>query len=40
MVDHVSSVGTWMPGVKQLIHYCIARSELLAIDKEQPDVEK
>ncbi|KAI5642299.1 steroid receptor RNA activator (SRA1) domain-containing protein [Phthorimaea operculella] len=34
MVDHVSVVGTWMPGVKQLIHHCIARSELLAIDKD------
>ncbi|KAF9815013.1 hypothetical protein SFRURICE_010571 [Spodoptera frugiperda] len=34
MVDHVSAVGTWMPGIKQLIHNCIARSELLSIDKE------
>ncbi|CAH4030883.1 steroid receptor RNA activator 1-like [Pieris brassicae] len=34
MVDHVSTVGTWMPGVKQLIYHCIARTELLAIDKE------
>ncbi|CAB3245288.1 unnamed protein product [Arctia plantaginis] len=34
MVDHVSAVGTWMPGIKQLIHHCIARSELLSIDKE------
>ncbi|XP_049887165.1 steroid receptor RNA activator 1-like [Pectinophora gossypiella] len=34
MVDYVSVVGTWMPGVKQLVHHCIARSELLAIDKE------
>ncbi|XP_047523262.1 steroid receptor RNA activator 1-like [Pieris napi] len=34
MVDHVSIVGTWMPGVKQLIYHCIARTELLAIDKE------
>ncbi|KAI8430117.1 hypothetical protein MSG28_000526 [Choristoneura fumiferana] len=34
MVNHVSAVGMWMPGVKQLIHHCIARSELLAIDKE------
>ncbi|CAD0195363.1 unnamed protein product [Chrysodeixis includens] len=34
MVDHVSAVGTWMPGIKQLIHNCIARSELLALDKE------
>ncbi|XP_053601222.1 steroid receptor RNA activator 1 [Plodia interpunctella] len=34
MVDHVSAVGTWMPGVKQLIHHYIARNELLAIDKE------
>lgn len=32
MVDHVSVVGTWMPGVKQLIHNSIARSELLAIE--------
>ncbi|KOB69125.1 Steroid receptor RNA activator 1 [Operophtera brumata] len=37
MVDHVSSVGVWMPGVKQLIHHCIARSELLSIEKEQPN---
>lgn len=35
MVDHVSSVGVWMPAVKQLIHHCIARSELLSIEKEQ-----
>ncbi|XP_013196181.2 steroid receptor RNA activator 1 [Amyelois transitella] len=34
MVDHVSAVGTWMPGVKQLVHHCIARTELLALDKE------
>lgn len=34
MVDHVSAVSTWMPGIKQLIYHCIARSELLAIDKE------
>ncbi|CAG4921776.1 unnamed protein product [Colias eurytheme] len=34
MVDHVSVVGTWMPGVKQIIYNCIARTELLAIDKE------
>ncbi|XP_039745348.1 steroid receptor RNA activator 1-like [Pararge aegeria] len=34
MVDHVSCISTWMPGVKQLIYHCIARSELLAIDKE------
>ncbi|KAL0849932.1 hypothetical protein ABMA28_011857 [Loxostege sticticalis] len=34
MVDHVTSVGSWMPGVKQLVHHCIARSELLNIDKE------
>lgn len=34
MVDHVSAVGTWMPGVKQLIHHCVARSELLSIDKD------
>ncbi|KAJ8734960.1 hypothetical protein PYW08_014210 [Mythimna loreyi] len=34
MVDHVSAVGTWMPGIKQLIHNCIARSDLLSIDKE------
>ncbi|XP_032518380.2 steroid receptor RNA activator 1-like [Danaus plexippus] len=34
MVDHVSAVCAWMPGVKQLIYHCIARSELLAIDKE------
>lgn len=34
MVDHVSVVGTWMPGVKQLVHHCMARAELLAIDKE------
>ncbi|XP_034841409.1 steroid receptor RNA activator 1 [Maniola hyperantus] len=34
MVDHVSFISTWMPGVKQLIYHCIARSELLAIDKE------
>ncbi|XP_038209383.1 steroid receptor RNA activator 1-like [Zerene cesonia] len=34
MVDHVSLVGIWMPGVKQIIYNCIARTELLAIDKE------
>nr|XP_026484702.1 steroid receptor RNA activator 1-like [Vanessa tameamea] len=34
MVDHVSAVSMWMPGIKQLIYHCIARSELLAIDKE------
>ncbi|XP_045761482.1 steroid receptor RNA activator 1-like [Maniola jurtina] len=34
MVDHVSSISTWMPGVKHLIYHCIARSELLSIDKE------
>ncbi|CAG9107366.1 unnamed protein product [Plutella xylostella] len=34
MIDHVSAVGTWMPGVKHLVHHCIARSELLALDKE------
>ncbi|XP_072935711.1 steroid receptor RNA activator 1 [Epargyreus clarus] len=34
MVNHVSAVCTWMPGVKQLIYHCLARSELLAIDKE------
>ncbi|XP_059049324.1 steroid receptor RNA activator 1 [Achroia grisella] len=34
MVDHVSAVGSWMPGVKQLIHSSIARCELLAIDKD------
>ncbi|CAK1548622.1 unnamed protein product [Leptosia nina] len=34
MVDHVSTVGTWMPGIKQLIYHCKARTELLAIDKE------
>ncbi|XP_063374121.1 steroid receptor RNA activator 1 [Cydia amplana] len=34
MVNEVSKVGTWMPGVKQLIHHSIARSELLSIDKE------
>ncbi|XP_023947939.1 steroid receptor RNA activator 1 [Bicyclus anynana] len=34
MVDHVSSISTWMPGVKHLIYHCIAKSELLAIDKE------
>lgn len=34
MVDHVSAVSSWMPGVKQLIHNSIARCELLAIDKE------
>lgn len=34
MINHVSGVGTWMPGIKQLIHHCIARSELLSIDKE------
>lgn len=39
MVDHVSYVGTWMPGVKQLIHHCIARSELLSIDKESSELE-
>lgn len=33
MVDHVSVVGTWMPGIKQLVHHCRAKSELLAIDK-------
>lgn len=35
MVDHVSSVGVWMPGVKQLIHHCIARSELMSIENEE-----
>lgn len=35
MVNHVSAVGTWMPGIKQLIHNCIARSDLLSIDKEE-----
>ncbi|XP_068628940.1 steroid receptor RNA activator 1 [Battus philenor] len=35
MVDHVSAVCTWMSGVKQLIHHCIARSELLNIDKQE-----
>ncbi|RVE42753.1 hypothetical protein evm_012577 [Chilo suppressalis] len=34
MVDHVNAVGLWMPGVKQLVHHCIARAELLSIDKE------
>ncbi|CAH2099632.1 unnamed protein product [Euphydryas editha] len=34
MVDHVSAVSAWMPGIKQLIYHCIARSELLALDKE------
>ncbi|KAL4705251.1 hypothetical protein ACJJTC_010270 [Scirpophaga incertulas] len=34
MVDHVNSVGSWMPGVKQLVHHCISRSELLSLDKE------
>lgn len=34
MVDYVSAVGIWMPGVKQLVHHCIARSELMAIDKQ------
>ncbi|XP_004922978.1 steroid receptor RNA activator 1 [Bombyx mori] len=34
MVDHVSGVGSWMPGIKQLIHHCVAKSELLAFDKE------
>ncbi|CAG9782806.1 unnamed protein product [Diatraea saccharalis] len=34
MVDHVNAVGSWMPGVKQLVHHCIARSELLSLDKE------
>ncbi|KAM3958305.1 steroid receptor RNA activator 1 [Aphomia sociella] len=37
MVDHVSAVGSWMPGVKQLIRNCIARCELLALDKEDKD---
>ncbi|XP_041974341.1 steroid receptor RNA activator 1 [Aricia agestis] len=35
MVDHVSEVSSWMPGVRQLIYNCLARSELLAIDKEE-----
>ncbi|GBP13013.1 Steroid receptor RNA activator 1 [Eumeta japonica] len=34
MVDHIGAVGAWMPGVKQLVYHCIARSELIAIDKE------
>lgn len=34
MVDHVSAVSAWMPGVKQLIYHCIARTELLAMDKD------
>ncbi|XP_048005958.1 steroid receptor RNA activator 1 [Leguminivora glycinivorella] len=34
MVNEVSKVGTWMPGVKQLIYHSIARSELLSIGKE------
>ncbi|XP_061709456.1 steroid receptor RNA activator 1 [Cydia pomonella] len=34
MVNEVSKVGVWMPGVKQLIHHSIARSELLSIDKQ------
>ncbi|XP_063834942.1 steroid receptor RNA activator 1 [Ostrinia nubilalis] len=34
MVDHVNAVGSWMPGIKQLVHHCIARSELLNIEKE------
>ncbi|CAK1600106.1 unnamed protein product [Parnassius mnemosyne] len=37
MVDHVSAVCTWMSGVKQLIYHCIARSELLDIDKQESD---
>lgn len=39
MVDHVSLVGVWMPGVKQLIHHCIARSELLSIEKVESNDE-
>ncbi|XP_075984863.1 steroid receptor RNA activator 1 [Anticarsia gemmatalis] len=35
MIDHVSAVGTWMPGIKQLIHHYIARTELLSIDQEE-----
>ncbi|CAH2068949.1 unnamed protein product, partial [Iphiclides podalirius] len=37
MVDHVSAVCTWMSGVKQLIYHCIARSELLDIDKKESE---
>ncbi|KPI93510.1 Steroid receptor RNA activator 1 [Papilio xuthus] len=37
MVDHVSSVSIWMSGVKQLIYHCIARIELLDIDKQESE---
>ncbi|XP_050350927.1 steroid receptor RNA activator 1 [Nymphalis io] len=34
MVNHVSAVSMWMPGIKQVIALSFARSELLAFDYE------